>query len=77
MDELINIVVQKTGMSPEDARKAVMAVVDALKSKLPPAIASHVDSLLSGGGAGGGGSLADEAGELLKGKLGGLFEGNS
>jgi uncharacterized protein (DUF2267 family) len=75
MDELINLVVQETGISQDDARKAVEVVVNALKSKLPAPIASHVDAFLAGGTSGDMNTLADEAGEMLKGKLGGLFGG--
>lgn len=75
MDELVNLVVQKTGISQDDARKAVEVVVDCLKSKLPGPISSHLDSFLSGGLSGGVGTLAEEAGEILKGKLGGMFGG--
>jgi hypothetical protein len=75
MDELINLVVQETGISQEDARKAVEVIVSELKSRLPGPIASHVDSFISGGTAGGMNTLAGEAGEMLKGKLGGLFGG--
>jgi hypothetical protein len=35
MNELINIIVQKTGISQENAQKAVQVTVDFLKSKLP------------------------------------------
>ena len=77
MDELINLVVQKTGISQDDARKAVEVIVSALKSKLPAPVASHLDSFLSGGMSGGLSVLENEAGEMLKGKLGGLFGGGS
>jgi uncharacterized protein (DUF2267 family) len=53
MDELINLVVQKTGISQDDARKAVEVIVSALKSKLPGPIAGHLDSFISGGVSGG------------------------
>ena len=75
MDELVNLVVQKTGISQVDARKAVEVVVNALKSKLPGPVASHLDAFISGGLSGGVNTIADEAGEMLKGKLGGLFGG--
>jgi uncharacterized protein (DUF2267 family) len=77
MDELINLVVQRTGISQEDARKAVEVVVDTLKSKLPGPIASHLDCFLSGGLSGGVGTLAEEAGELLKGRLGTILGGKA
>jgi len=75
MDELTNLVVQKTGISQDDARKAVEVIVNALKSKLPGPIASHLDSFISGGMSGGLSTLTGEAGEMLKGKLGSLFGG--
>jgi hypothetical protein len=73
MDELTNLVVQKTGISQDDARKAVEVIVSALKSKLPGPIVSHLDSFISGGMSGGLNTLTGEAGEMLKGKLGSLF----
>ena len=76
MDELINLVVQKTGISQDDARKAVEVIVNALKSRLPGPLASHIDSFISGGMSGGVSTLEAEAGEMLKGKLGGLFGGS-
>ena len=75
MDELIRLVVQKTGISQDDARKAVEVIVSALKSKLPGPIASHLDSFISGDMSGGLNTLTGEAGEMLKGKLGNLFGG--
>ena len=50
-------------------------IVNELKSKLPGPIASHLDSFIAGGMSGGMNVLANEAGELLKGKLGSLFGG--
>ena len=75
MDELVNLVVQKTGISQDDARKAVEVIVSELKSKLPAPIASHLDAFLAGGMSGGMNTLAAEAGEMLKGTLGGLLGG--
>ncbi len=75
MNELINVVVQKTGMSQEQAAQAVTAVIGFLKTKLPAPIAAHLDSLVEGGASGGLGALESQAGEMLKGKLGGMFGG--
>ena len=61
MDELVNLVVKKTGISQDDARKAVEVIVSELKSKLPGPIASHLDSFISGGMGGGMSTLAGEA----------------
>ena len=76
MEELVNEVAQKTGLSQDDARKAVDVIINTLKSKLPAPIATHLDSFLASGMSGGVGSLVDEASGMLKGKLGGLFGGN-
>ena len=75
MDELVNLVVQRTGISQDDARKAVEVIVGELKSRLPGPLASHVDAFLEGGMSGSMDTLAAEAGEMLKGKLGNLFGG--
>jgi nucleoid DNA-binding protein len=49
MNELINVIVQKTGISQENAQKAVQVTVDFLKSKLPGLIAVQLNSFLMGG----------------------------
>ena len=48
MDELINRVTAKTGLSPGQAKAAVGSVIGFLKEKLPAPIASSLDSLVSG-----------------------------
>ena len=67
MNELVNFVVQKTGMSQENAQKAAQAVVEFMKTKLPAPIADQLDAMLSGDMSG----VAGQAGDMLKGKLGG------
>lgn len=74
MNELINLVAQRTGLSVENAQKAVEAIVDILKQRLPAPLAGQIDSLLSGG-VSAGGALGGEAGEMLKGAVGNLFGG--
>jgi hypothetical protein len=66
MDELIQLVVQKTGIPEETAKTAVETVIGFLKDKLPAPIAGQLDSLISGGG------LDAGAADMLQG-LGGLF----
>jgi hypothetical protein len=53
MDELVELVVQKTGLPEETARKVVKIVVDYLKKELPAPIGGQIDNLLEGGGLGG------------------------
>lgn len=50
MDELINMVAEKTGLTADKAKTAVMTVLDYLKQKLPAPVAGQIDGLLSGGG---------------------------
>jgi len=76
MNEFIAAVVQKTGLSQDQAASAVHAVMGLLKEKLPAPIASHLDSILGTGdaataaaGATSGGGIAD----MVKGNLGSLF----
>lgn len=62
MDELINLVTKKTGLSQKQATQAVETVLDFLKQKLPAPVASQIDGVLKGGGS-----------EGMLGKLGGLL----
>jgi hypothetical protein len=59
MDELVNLVSQKTGLSEDKARSAVQVVVEHLRGRLPAPLAGQLDSFLSGSGTGGGGGLTD------------------
>ena len=77
MDELINLVVQKTGLTPEQAAKAVEVIVTALKDRLPGPIASHLDAIISGGGAGSMEGLENEAGAFVKSKLSSFLGGKT
>ena len=49
MKELINVIVQKTGISQENAQKAVQVMVGFLKTKLPTPLAGQLDSFVSPG----------------------------
>ncbi len=64
MDELVDLVVEKTGISEEQARQAVEVVLDFVKDKLPKSLAERLDDIIEGG----------KADDMLKG-IGGLFGG--
>ena len=66
MDELVKLVVEKTGISEEQAQGAVDTVLDYLKDKLPAPIAGQIDGVIAGEGSTG--SVED----ITKG-VGGLF----
>ncbi len=48
MNELVQLVQQKTGLSQEMAQKVVDTIAGYLKTKLPEPMASGLDSLLGG-----------------------------
>lgn len=60
MEELINQVSQRTGLAPDKARSAVDTVLGFLKNRLPPAMASQLESALTAG-AGSGAGMAEAA----------------
>ena len=68
MEALVNLVSEKTGISPELAQKAVDITLNFLKDKLPAPVAEQIDGLISGEGGGEG----DVLGGLAKG-LGGML----
>jgi len=51
MEELVNLVVKKTGLPKETAQSVVKIVLDFLKKKLPPAVGAAINAFLSGGQA--------------------------
>jgi hypothetical protein len=65
MQKLVDLIVEKTGISQEQAQTAVQTIVDHIKSKLPPMLASKVDGLIEGDGG--------EVENMAKGFLGNLF----
>jgi hypothetical protein len=47
MNELVNLIVKKTGIPAATAQTVVNIVVDFLKKKLPAPVAAQVDGLLN------------------------------
>ncbi|HET7872026.1 MAG TPA: hypothetical protein VFL42_05900 [Terriglobales bacterium] len=50
MEELINKVSQRTGLSSDKARSVVETVIEHLKAKLPSSVSGPLDNLVSGQG---------------------------
>ena len=71
MNELVQLVMQKTGLPQDKAQELVNAVVTHLKGRLPDAVTSHLEAFLSGDGGQAGG-LGDTAKAAIAG-LSGLF----
>jgi hypothetical protein len=74
-EQVINLIVKKTGISQENAQKAVLVVFDFLKTKLPAPIASQVDSFLSTGSVNTSG-ITQPTGGFVK-KMEGVLAGKS
>lgn len=51
MEELIQQIVSKTGISESNARSAIETVVNFLKTKLPAPLAGQVDAALGSAGS--------------------------
>jgi hypothetical protein len=66
MDEIVSLVMKKTGLPKETAQAAVKVVLDFLKKKLPAPVGASIDSFLSGKGEMA--AAADMLGGLLGGK---------
>ncbi len=67
MDELVNLIMKKTGLPKETAEKVVNIVIQFLKDKLPDQFDALVDRVL-GSGSGGKMDISDAA-NLLGGFL--------
>jgi uncharacterized protein (DUF2267 family) len=67
MDELINQITQRTGISQNQAQQVVQVTVNFLKQRLPAPMASQLDNLISGQGG--------TRGQAQQ-SLGGMFGGN-
>ena len=50
MDELVALVMKKTGLPKDQATTAVKVVIDFLKKKLPAPVGSTIEGILSGKG---------------------------
>ena len=70
MDELIQTVADKTGISPDQAKSAIVTVIDHLKDKLPFGLGDTIESFVQGGSSS---SIGDDILGGLKDKIGGLF----
>jgi uncharacterized protein (DUF2267 family) len=70
MDELVKLVTDKVGISPDQAQKAVTVVMGFLKERLPAPLAGELDKVLAGGTSGSAGAVAGAA----ESALGGLFK---
>ena len=70
MDELVQTVASKAGIPAEKAQKAVHAVMDFLKEKLPGGVGEQLATYLDANA----GAAKDIAGNIA-GKLGGMLGG--
>jgi ABC-type amino acid transport substrate-binding protein len=50
MNEIVDILQQKAGLSPDQAQEVAQAIVSLIKSKVPSEFQGMVDQFLGGGG---------------------------
>lgn len=69
MKQVIDTIVQRTGISPQQAEQAVQIAMNALKSRLPAPLHAQIESALSGSGdrEAGPGGLGGKLGDMLRG----------
>jgi hypothetical protein len=76
MNELVQLIMQKTGLPQDQAQEVVDTVVNHLKGRLPEALTSHLDAFLGeSGNAAAAEGIADKAKSVVA-NLGGLFGKN-
>ncbi len=68
MEELIQQVTEKTGITIDQAKGAIGTVIDHLKDKLPMGLGDKIESFIQGGS-----SSTDDLVSSLKDKIGGFF----
>ncbi len=72
MDELMNLITEKTGIPPDVAKPVAEVVIGFLKQKLPAPVGSQIDNVLGQVPSGAANQGQHEAGGLGH-MLGGLF----
>jgi hypothetical protein len=73
MNELVQLLIERTGLSQEQAQQVVGTVMSHLKDKLPSSVGSHLDSFLgSSGSEGESGGITEKAKSMIAG-LGGVL----
>jgi hypothetical protein len=70
MNELVQLIQQKTGLSQDMAQQVVNTVVGFLKTKLPAPLASGLDDLLGAGATGDAPAASSDAAGGASGLLG-------
>lgn len=73
MDELINLITQKTGIPHDTAQQAAEVVIGFLKQKLPAPIGSQIDNVLGMQVPSGTASQGQQEAGGLGHMLGGMF----
>jgi hypothetical protein len=61
MEQLVNEVTEKTGLTPDQSRAAVVSVVGFLKQRLPAPLGEALESMVAGGASAEAGSSAEGA----------------
>jgi hypothetical protein len=70
MNELVQLIQQKTGLSEDVAQTVVNTVMEHLKGRLPANMAAGLDQVMAGGESTGAGGLMDQAKSMVAGMMG-------
>jgi len=73
MEELIQLVSEKAGITPEQAKDAITTIIDHFKDKLPFGMGDKLESFISADGASGSATAGEGVFNDLKGKVSGFF----
>jgi len=73
MDELVNLISEKTGIPPYAAKQAAEVVIGFLKQKLPEPVGSQIDNVLGMQVPSGAASQGQQGAGGLGQMLGGMF----
>ena len=69
MEQIVTLIVEKTGLSEENAQQAADVVLGYIREQLPDSVAGMLDSVIDGG------EMPTSMGDVVSGALGGLFGG--
>ncbi len=65
MNEMIRLIMEKTGLNEEQARKAAETAIGFIKERLPSGLGAQVDSALAGQSEGTLGGMTRKAGSVF------------
>ena len=69
MDELVNMIMQRVGISKDQAQGAASTTINYLKDRLPSSVSSQIDALMGAKAAAGVGEKVGEVAGKIEGAI--------